>query len=218
MKRKCRNGFTLIELLVVIAIIAILASLLVPAVSGALESAKTQMCGSKLHQMHLGTRMYIDDHQGNLLRMLWADKSPDDKTHYWFRELNTYLTDREQNECGAEMRCPTGPGYKSLGQTINGGTWNGVDYGLHNLRNWQAGTPALTEMEIASPMQESLYMDFFQAGGDVFETKFNAKMNYFAALIVRHPAGNLGGINSVFVDGHVELLPDPVYADLTSSK
>jgi prepilin-type N-terminal cleavage/methylation domain-containing protein len=65
-KHLSHRGFTLVELLVVITIIGMLMALLIPAVSGARESARRALCHNNLKQMALATLSYGARHHGEL--------------------------------------------------------------------------------------------------------------------------------------------------------
>lgn len=61
-----RRAFTLIELLVVVAVVAILLSILAPALGKARDSARATACGSNLHQLGVGITQYLADYRDQL--------------------------------------------------------------------------------------------------------------------------------------------------------
>jgi prepilin-type N-terminal cleavage/methylation domain-containing protein/prepilin-type processing-associated H-X9-DG protein len=65
-----KRAFTLIELAIVIAIVAILAALLLPAVSRTKELGRSAVCLNNLHQIGLGLQIYVQDNQ-NVLPVMY---------------------------------------------------------------------------------------------------------------------------------------------------
>lgn len=90
-----RPGFTLIELLVVVAVIAVLISILLPALSGARKSSRTIKCASNMHQLVVALTAYTADFRAKYPPNL--DRIPDPETGkqgmFWYdvNRIGKYL-------------------------------------------------------------------------------------------------------------------------------
>lgn len=102
-----RSGFTLIELLVVIAIIAILASLLLPALARAKDKGKAAKCTSNLRQLGMAAMLYDEEHQ--VYPIGWppaADLARPDPP-IWYRQLQPYLNQKATVSGRGIFICPS---------------------------------------------------------------------------------------------------------------
>ena len=93
-----KRYFTLIELLIVIAIIAILASMLLPALQQARERARTITCASNQKQVLTTLAMYTDDNRGQILP--WSGSINGGSSGKWASMLYAYQSGTKAADWG----------------------------------------------------------------------------------------------------------------------
>ena len=111
-RRRHPHGFTLIELLVVVSIIALLVSILLPALSRARESARTTICAANLRSVGMAIIYYADDHN-NVLPPGFGFNGMDGQAwehkNYWVTAIKDYIrsTYHVSGNSNGVMHCPT---------------------------------------------------------------------------------------------------------------
>lgn len=193
-----RSAFTLAELLVVIAVIAILAALLLPALSRTREKSRATQCVSNLRQWGLAFRMYADDNTDFLPRrghgvqpLFQIDRRED-----WFNALPPYFalppfqqlvtgSNRPVAHSQSVFICPTA---SDPGETYF------LPYGMNmNLSPWFLSRPT----KFAEVVQPSHVVAMTDAPGPYAST-FPSTKAY--SVVARHNAR----VNVLFLAGQVQ--------------
>ena len=200
MKRMESKGFTLIELLVVIAIIAILAAMLLPALSTAREKARQVVCMSNLKQLYLGFIMYVNDNDG------WCPPYVVNLTYYggtgttsWhYRHIRPYFTpDQWPYPKNSLFHCPS---------SNNDGNYNlsyAANFGLPSTvkGTWFSGygvTGAVYFKWSKIPRPSRIFLLGDGVGNSAY-IRFSTPLDS-RGVTYRHN----GFANFLFCDGHVE--------------